>query len=416
MQITLNFSSSFIDLYEAFLERERIDPDEEYRYMGKGIFDRWLEFDFGFDDFDDIAEIKSKVEKINESICKEYSANSISKNFYTYLITLSDHSFSSFYQENKSNRIVDWKATLIKNFTDSEILENYSEHFFLNTFIQNHKDWNTNLVRKYCSEIDDLRDILSLNVDWDVETLDFVLDTFTVNGKIKRPQHNDWNKDESFNPKLTLEQLNLFQWNSDNLSKYLELITDEYDIDCKKFISDIYLLKEYWSLDELILFKNYIEWGSFVATYKFIDNDFLTEFKNEISPRALLANEYYRTDVQFIKDNISSLQIVDITNSGLELDINLFKFLEDYYKSKTFSDFFQQIIKAGKLSEDLVIYLEHHFNKTYTETTYRRKGSWDDGEYEIQSYTYSYWKLLAKNSKMVWTDKLLHKFSNKLGF
>lgn len=416
MEITLNFKSLFRDLYDSFLERKRIDPEEEFRDMKKGIFDRWLEFDFSFDDFDEITEIKTKVDNIIQSLCREYSATSISKNFYSYVITLPAHSFSLFYKENKSNILVDWNTSLIQNFTDSEILENYSEHFYLNSFIQNHKDWNTKLVRKYCSEIDDLRDILSLNVDWDVETLDYVLESFTVDGKIKRPQYNDWNKSEIFEPQLTARQVKLFKWDSYNLKKYLDLITycDGYTIDDKKFVDDFYHIKDNWSFNELILFQDNIDWYYFVTNYKFITNDFLVKFKDKINPKALLYNQNYTINSQFIKDNISSLEINDIGMSHQEVDIDLFLFLENYYKSKPYLNFFKNIIKEAALSEDLVFFLEPRLNLSYTEETYIRRGSWDDGEHEIEYKTFSYWKLLATNSKMVWTDKLVNKFSNKL--
>ncbi len=436
-KINLNLSCNYNLYYYKYL-------DEEKKSYDFNDFDDWVNLLIGNDYVFERIGIKKNNEEFINDLVAEFSLIFDKKiSDYKFLVNIPVDKFSCFYKKFKNSNVIEnWlDFFLTNNFSDLEILEIADENIDINKFISTNKNWNKNFLRKYCYKITNINEVFNLNISWNIDDIDFVINSFKdENGKLT------YVEDEFFNEKrhstiFTEKQLSCIDWNIENIIKYFDFITEEFVFEYNsnqkfdkyedvyteiKFMEEFYEYKLNWNIEELSMFKDNINWYLFSKNGDFWnDGKIFSFFMDKIIHNNLILNKKFKINKEYVLNNYKKINFENLIESDFQIDLEIFlKYnIETNFRGR-FNEFqierkielFYNLIKKGNLCEDLIIYLSDDLSQNYNNKfNYLKRSGGDLDSFSIGYYE-DYWRIISSNPKIKWNDNLIKKFYKNLVF
>ena len=439
-EIQLDLSSNYYEYFHKYIEEEVKNPSSEY-YFEK--FKDWTYLIEGDNYVTERIEIQERNKVIVEEINKKYSCIPLSeekkssfflKKYYNentdFIIHLPIEKFKFFFDDFKESIYINWNDFFMDQsfFSTDEILQIASGLINFNKFIEVKKDWKKEHLYLHCKEICDINEVFKLEVEWDIELIDFVIENYKdERGILSYTLYNNYPY-EILHKVLFLEnQIKAVNWTIENISKYYDFITEDYysGETFTQFIDEFYLFKKDWSLNELKKYKNIIDWKILSRTGTFWEKEeILNNFKNEIFYNELLFNENFNFENHFLlqtlnNENISNYKKITLENlidNGYLITLEIFNIIEkkiDFLKNDKNAF---KLVSKGNLAEDLITFLADKLKNEYDDSHEHFIRSGGDLEFYTSGIVSTYWQILSLNPNIVWNDYLITTFTKFLIF
>lgn len=426
--VELNFSRLFTAFYERFLIEEDIDDGDDER-----IFDQWVSTECGKNYVNERLQLISQIEEIVENTIQKYQLtpynshrfeNHSGANYYVYNFLLPKEKFLLFSDNFRHSQELNWNMFFKNNkngFSDREILDNWGDVLYLNSFIEDIKEWDVFLLKKYCSYIFDARKTFTLPINWTPEIIDFVIENYTDHEGVFSYSDDSLRYDEPRHTTIEFgeQQLKCVEWNIENIKKYFNFISYYNGHGDFEFNDNFYLFKTEWKKDEVYRFEKHIDWSIFSRTCKNLNEfEFFQEFEIKTIPQSLICNVYFKVTNDFIIKNVKKIDFYELIKSKFKFDVEIYDFFISYFKNNKYVDdvFKTVILKNANLSVELILYLQDKLDQKNKFKSSHRRGSRDEGEWFEYGYEKAFWLELSKNDKIIWNDLLLNKFFEKIIF
>ena len=191
-EIQLDLSSNYYEYFHKYIEEEVKNPSSEY-YFEK--FKDWTYLIEGDNYVTERIEIQERNKVIVEEINKKYSCIPLSeekkssfflKKYYNentdFIIHLPIEKFKFFFDDFKESIYINWNDFFMDQsfFSTDEILQIASGLINFNKFIEVKKDWKKEHLYLHCKEICDINEVFKLEVEWDIELIDFVIENYPI--------------------------------------------------------------------------------------------------------------------------------------------------------------------------------------------------------------------------------------------